>query len=183
MIDHDLLSWRARWKVDKFDCADFAPKGLVTPQLAQIEAAGIEPYEVIEGEGNLLLNAGITRLLNLLIGAGGTAYNNTNTRLGVGDGSTAVTAADTDLSAAAGSTHRYFNMADASNPSVSAQTMTLVSTFASGNGNFAWNEWGIDNGSSAGTTVTAPLLNRKVVSLGTKASGAVWALTVTIVIS
>jgi hypothetical protein len=187
-MSHDLVSWRTTWHVDKFDASDLTmSRKLDIPeprvQLADIKAAGIKPYEEVNGEHNLLLNAGITRILNLLIGAGGTAFNNANTRVGVGNSSTAEAAGQTDLQAAAGSSNRYFNMADASNPSVSGQTMTVVSTFASANGNFTWSEWGIDNGSTAGTTVTAPLLNRRVAAMGTKTSGATWALTVTITLA
>ena len=36
------------------------------------------PYEVKTIEGNLLLNEGITRFLNLLIGGGGTTFANAN---------------------------------------------------------------------------------------------------------
>ena len=42
-------------------------------------------------------------------------------------------------------------------------------------GNFAWEEWGLFNASTGGR-----MLNRKVESLGTKASGSVWTLTVTL---
>jgi len=203
-IAHDGLKWHARWGVHKFDVADFSTlrgrrgglDAVARPEFASIIAAGIKPYEVIEDEGNLLLNNGINRLLNLLIGTGSIAAYATSgagqMRIGAGDGSTAVTAADTDLSAVAGSTHRWFNKSDASNPTVSAQTLTCVSTFASADGNFAWNEWGVDGGgSTSGNTVgtnsstTSALLNRKVPgsSLGTKASGASWAFTITITIS
>jgi hypothetical protein len=175
---------------------DRRARGLEHPEMAEIVAAGIRPYEVIEDEGNLLLNNGINRLLNLLIGTGSiAAYATSGTsqmRIGAGNGSTAVSASDTDLSATAGSSNRWFNKSDSSNPTVSAQTLTCVSTFASADGNFAWNEWGVDGGGSTSSatvgtngSTTCALLNRKVPgsSLGTKASGASWAFTITITIS
>lgn len=207
----DGLLWKALWHVDKFDVADFdsprgrrcglhlparAKAGLEAPQRAEILAAGIEPYDTVDGEGNLLLNNGINRLLNLLIGTAsilGYATSSTSQmRIGTGDGATSVTAADTDLSASAGSTHRWFQKSDSTYPQISAQTLTCVATFASADGNYAWTEWGVDGGgATSGNTVatntstTNALLNRKVpgASLGTKASGASWAFTITIVIS
>lgn len=164
-IDH--LDWNVEYEVAKWhDTADFE--------------AGADPDEIVKGVGNLLLNAGITRLCNLLVGAGGTAFNNGNSRIGVGDSSTAASASQTDLQA---STNKYWQVMDATYPQVSGQTITWKATFGTSDANFAWNEWGIDNGTTAGTTVTAPMLNRKVASLGTKASGSTWVLTVTITIS
>jgi hypothetical protein len=58
--------------------------------------------------------------------------------------------------------------------------------FGTADGNFAWQEWGIDIGTatvSSGNTVNAVLLNRKVASNGTKASGQTWTATATITIS
>ena len=51
--------------------------------------------------------------------------------------------------------------------------------WAPGDGNCAWNEWTIANGNSNSATN----LNRKVASLGTKAAGSSWTLTVTITVS
>jgi hypothetical protein len=156
----DTFHWLATWQVDKFH---------------EDELQGDEvPYETLKGQGNILVNAGIALLEDLLIGAGGTAFNNTNARLGVGDSTTTVSAAHTDLQAA---TNKFRKAMDATFPSRSSQTLTFRSTFTTGEANFVWNEWGIFNAASAGT-----MLNRKVESLGTKTSGS-WQLTVTITIS
>jgi len=75
---------------------------------------------------------------------------------------------------------------DATYPSVSAGVLTARATFGASDGNFAWQEWGMDVGTptvTSGTTVNANFFNHKIVSLGTKANPAVWALTVTITIS
>lgn len=164
-----------------FDAASVRPEdgGLTGGQLL---AAGVKPDDCFEDEGNILLTAGITRLLNLLTVAGGQGYNAANARIGAGNGTTAVVIGNTDLSAAAGAANRYFQLVSGA-PGVATNVVTFVSTFATGDGNFAWEEWGIDAGSSSGTTVTAPLLNRKVVAMGTKASGASWTITSTITIS
>lgn len=141
--------------------------------------AGKEPDRVDVIDGNVLLNAGITRMCNLIVGAGGTAFNATNCRIGVGDSSTAATASQTDLQAAS---NKQWVLVDSA-PSVSGQTMTFVGTFTSALANFAWNEFAIDNGTTNGTTVTAPCLDRKVASMGTKASGASWTLSIQITLS
>lgn len=119
--------------------------------------------ELVVVEGNLLLNEGIQALLDLGIGAGGTAFNNANARIGVGDSTTAEAASQTDLQAAANKTYKAMN---ATYPQRAAQTLTFQSDFGSTDANYAWNEWVIDNGAAAAKT-----LNRKVASLGTKATG------------
>ena len=133
-----------------------------------------DPYEVIEAEGNILVNAGIGLLLDLLIAAGGTAYSNANAHIGVGDSSTAAAAGQTDLSAA---TNKLRKAMEATYPSRTSQTLTFRSSFGSGDANFAWNEWAIFNASSSGT-----MLNRKVASFGTKSTGT-WIITATVTIS
>ena len=159
-VQNDGLHWGVKWQVAKFK---------------EDELTGGEvPYEVIEGSGNMLVNTGIQLLEDLLIGAGGTVFNNTNTRLGVGDSSTTASASQTDLQAA---TNKLRKGMDATFPSRSGQTLTFRSTFATNEANFVWNEWAIFNAASSGT-----MLNRKVESLGTKVSGS-WQLTITITIS
>lgn len=149
---------------------------------ALLRAVAITPEEMIEVPNNLLLNAGIQRMEDLMIGAGGTAFNNANSRLGVGNSATAEAATQTDLQAAAGAANRQFKVMNATFPSRSSQTVTWQSDYTSGEANFVWNEWGVDNGTTSGTTVTAPMLNRKVASLGTKATGT-WTLTATLTIA
>ena len=125
-----------------------------------------KPYEVIEGEENILVNAGIALMLDLLIGAGGTVFSNANAYLGVGTSATAAAAGQTDLQ---GTNTR--KVMSSTYPSRSGQTLTFRSAFGSGDANHAWQEWGIFNAASGGT-----MLNRKVQDFGTKASGT-WTLT------
>ena len=163
---NEALSWNPHVRVDKWHrTEDFE--------------AGLPADDFIEVDGNLLLNAGITRLLNLLIGSGATAFNTANTRIGVGDSATAATAAQTDLQAA---TNKYYKLVTSA-PSVSGSVATFVAAFGSAVANFVWAEWGIDNGTADSATGVAPMLNRKVAALGTKASGSTWTFTVTITVS
>jgi hypothetical protein len=161
----DSKTWNVLARVEKYESDEAL-------------ARGDAPYEVVEAKDNLLLNNGIARLLDLLIGAGGQAYTNANSRIGVGNSNTAAAASQTDLAGAS----KYFMTMDATFPSRSAQTVTWKATFASGVAQFAWEEWGIDVGTTAGTTVVVPLLNRKVQSFGTKGATA-WVFTVTITIA
>jgi len=131
-----------------------------------------EPFEVIEAEGNLLVNAGIQLLEDLLIGGGGTVFSNANARLCVGDSNTAAAAGQTDLQ---GTNTR--KAMDATYPSRSGQTLTFKATFGSGDANHDWKEWAIANSASGAT-----ILNRKVQDFGTK-SGGTWVLTATVTIS
>jgi len=135
-----------------------------------------ECYDESVIDGNLLLNEGIQLLEDLLIGAGGTAYNNASAYLGVGDSSTAESAAHTGLQA---STNKTYKAMQATYPSRASQTITWRAVFTSSDANYAWNEFTIVNAS----TDTGTNLNRKVSSQGTKASGQTWTLDMTLTIS
>ena len=177
---HDVLRWRAQWTIEKYE-GDWTPG-----QLLNGEAPA--PYEAIEREGNLLMYGGVSCLWQCLIGNGtGTAaqtltyFNNGNAHIGVGDSNTAAAATQTDLQAASNKLRKamdstYPQHTDAT--SSGAASIVFKSTFGSSDANFAWQEWGIFNGSSGGR-----MLNRKVESLGTKASGTTWALTLTLSIA
>lgn len=166
---HEPAKWHVKWRLEKRH-EDAGDLGLSLEEFLSRYA----PYEVIEGEGNLLVNAGIQLMLDKLIGAAGTVFDNTNAYIGVGDSTTAAAASQTDLQAA---TNKVRVGMDATYPSRSGQTMTWRSTFGSGQGNFHWQEWAIFNAAAAGT-----MLNRKVEDLGTKASGS-WTLAVSVTIS
>jgi hypothetical protein len=194
---HDAAVWRVHAHVDKWspDAVRFAAartglhalRGPQALQARHFQELGIRPDDgEVDRPGNLLVTAGLTRLLSLLNGAGGQAATNTATRLGTGNGAGTAAAGDTDLSAAAGAANRWFQVADATFPSVAANVLTMKATWASADGNYAWNEWGIDIGTptvTSSATVNATLLNHKTsAALGTKTTGS-WALTVTITIS
>lgn len=121
-----------------------------------------------------LTNAYRDYLAGLTTGTG-TAFNNANAYIGVGDSTTAFAATQTDLQAA---TNKLRKAMDATYPTVAANVITFRSTFATGDANFAWNEWGVFNAASGGT-----MLNRKVESLGTKTSAQTWQFTVQITLA
>jgi hypothetical protein len=89
---------KSTWRIEKYREKEFL--------------AGKQPYDISTFHENLLLNEGITALLNLLIGAAETSFSNANAYLGVGatgltaltgtltftDGSTAVTGSSTSFS-------------------------------------------------------------------------------------
>lgn len=133
------------------------------------------PYETREVVRNGLLNEGINALWTLVCGGSETAFNATYARIGVGDSSTAFDASHTDLQA---SSNKLYKAMDSSYPTYgTSQKATFKASFGTSEANFAWNEWTVDNGSSA-----AKNLNRKVESLGTKSSGT-WSLTVELSLS
>jgi hypothetical protein len=187
----DGITWRSYALVEKFDEDQTrwvtSRSGLVAPAGDDFARLGVRPSEVTEKAGNLVTTAGLTRITSLITAAGGQGPTNTAARMGVGNGAGTAAVGDVDLSASSGSTNRWFNLIDATYPTTSAGVMTFKSTFASGDGNFTWNEWGIDIGTptvTASSTVNACLLNHKTsASLGTKVSGGSWAFTVTITLA
>lgn len=160
----EAIKWNAKWSVEKY-------KGDLPTEK---DREGIKPYEVINGKGNLLLNEGIDELWDLVTGAGGTAYSNANARIGVGNSNTAAVATQTAL---LGGSSEFKGM-EATYPLSTSQAATFRASFGSSEGNFAWEEWTIDNGAGANKN-----LNRRVVVLGTKVSGTTWVFTVTITLS
>jgi hypothetical protein len=109
------------------------------------------------------------------IGESSTLFNNANAHLGVGDSATAFAASQTDLVAA---TNKLRKAMDATYPQRSVNVITYRSTFGTSEGNFAWEEVGVFNGSSANT-----MLCRKTQALGTKPSNQSWELTATVTVN
>lgn len=119
-----------------------------------------------------LVDAGRNHMVQATVGAAVTAFNNANSYIGVGDSTTAHAVGQTDLVAA---TNKMRKAMDSTYPSGGTNVLTFRSTFATGDANWAWQEWGVFNASSAGT-----MLNRKVESLGTKTNTQTWQFTVTL---
>lgn len=172
LVQDEAFGWLVKWQVEKY-WGEINPDNL---------------YDVLEGEGNLLMYGGVSNLWQCLIGNGTgttaqtlTYFNNGNAHLGVGDSTTAAAATQTDLQAV---TNKVRKAMDATYPthtdgtSSGSATITFRATFGTSDGNFAWEEWGLFNGSSGGR-----MLNRKVTSLGTKTSAASWVFTVTVTLS
>jgi hypothetical protein len=166
----DVFNWRINWQVSKYADDESLVLGL--------------PYETNDIPGNLLTTAGIGRIVTLLNAGTGNLITTTTARVGVGNGVGTAAIGDTDLSAAAGSANRWFQTCTVTTPS---NVLTFAATFASADGNFAWNEFGIDIGTAtvtSGNTVNAVLLNHKTsIAQGTKASGQTWTATATVTFS
>jgi hypothetical protein len=161
-----LKAIRKKWTIEKFH-GDFKTR-------EEAMKAGA-PFGKLEFEGNLLLNEGINAIWTLICGGSETAYNNANARIGVGNSNAAADASQTALQGAS----TAFKAMDATYPTyATSQKATFRSTFGSTEGNFAWEEITVDNGSSANKN-----LNRKVQSMGTKAAGTTWVATLEITLS
>jgi len=184
----DMARGTTLWRVDRWDADQtFWAKrrtGLDAPAAADFWRLGIESYETSEVLGNLITNAGWTRLMNLLTNQGGTqALDATHARIGAGNSNTAEAYTDTDLGASAGSSNRWFQLVSGAG-TLGTRTLAFTATFGTSDGNFAWNEFGLDFGTASGNTVTAPLFNHKAgIAQGTKASGQTWAATATLTFS
>jgi len=124
-----------------------------------------------------LTNAGRDWIAEALVeGDGGlTIFDNTNAYIGVGDSNTAFAASQTDLQA---STNKLRVGMEATYPQRATNVLTFRSLFSTGQANWAWEEWGVFNASTAGT-----MLNRKVETLGTKTSAQSWQITVTLTVN
>jgi hypothetical protein len=168
----EKFSYRTQWKVRRYASEEAYRADAPS---AVIDADGQQLPGESEIEGNVLLNEGIALLLDLLIGAGGTHYGNANAYIGVGNDSTAASATQTGL---LGTSTAYRPM-ESGYPQRSGQTVTWRAVFGANDGNFSWNEFTIANANSnSGTN-----LNRRVSAQGTKASGQIWTVDVSITIS
>lgn len=154
--------------------------GLLAPDAWHFHQLRVRPYDALEHEDcNLVTDAGWNLLMKNVAGTAGTLFSATVGRIGAGDSSTAAAYTDTALNAA---TNKLYKLISAA-PTVGAtHTAGLVfaATFGSTQANFAWNEFGTDQGTADGTTVTAVFFNHGVASNGTKVSGQTWAATETI---
>lgn len=195
--------WRVRTTVEKYD-PETVRQMLGDLRIPEIELTSARmrelcpPDRITEAEYNKVINAGMILVFNYMIGTGSLAFfTNTTSRLGVGDGLGSVpTEANTDVGLAA-TTNRYFAGMQATYPNITGTAppqLNFQAQYASGNGNFVWNEWSVDNATTAGTalpgnTATAyaaggiSALNHRGVGLGTKVSGAVWTLTVNVTVT
>lgn len=183
----EVVRGTTRWLVERWDAEQtaWARRRIgFDPVAADFHQLDMRPYEVSEVFGNLITNNGWTRLMSLLTNQGATqALDATHVRIGVGNGATAETYTDSDLAAAAGSANRWFQPVTGAG-TLGTRTLSFQASFGSSDGNFAWNEFGIDVTSgtaAAGNTVGALLFNRKAgIAQGTKASGQVWTATATL---
>jgi hypothetical protein len=189
------ITWRAR-----LDVAKYAPEVVSTFNDRLDRSKNLKPqFDAFNAEhetftvlppANILTNTALTRIAGMIIGNSTyttAPWSASYTRMGVGAGSTAATQADSDLSGAQTTAGRYWMTLDAGYPSQAGAVLTFRATYADTVANFAWNEWGLDlvtaGNPAAGTNAANLLLNHKVTSLGTKASGAIWIATATLTVT
>jgi hypothetical protein len=179
-----IRGWRHRQITTAQLLAGVAPPMWV-PR-AELVRVGLRPVDVRDAGANVLTTAGAQRLLELLTNQNARqALDATHTRVGFGDGATAALDTDVDLSAAAGATHRWFQVVDGAGViaiASGAKTLKFTVTVAAANGNLAGetNEWCVDGGTANGNVVTAPMINRAVQDLGKKSNVQTWAFTGTL---
>lgn len=201
----DGIKWWPKGQILKYDGIrdvigdlklDHEPNGI------ELALLGVEPTRITEFEGNYLTNLGRTRICDLLLGkASLKQLSATYGVIGVGDTSTNATQANiqgqTSLQA---TTNGLYKPVDSAPTDGSAGDGTVgttpgvisaQATFQTGDANFAWNEWciAIGNGTTSSSssfntaTATGIMMNRAVVSLGTKVSTAVWVFLVSVTIT
>ena len=171
MRKQELANWLCRYKLSRYH-QDIEPYRGREDEFHQL----FKPYEVIEGEGNCLLNTGIDEIWDLVTGAVSGAshiFDNAAAQIGVGDSNTAADATQTDLQAA---TNKTYKGMESGYPTSTSQKATFKASFGSSEANYAWEEWVVKQSTSA------ICLNRKVESLGTKSTGT-WTLEVEISLS
>jgi len=153
-----LATHRSRFTVHKYDSPLAFKKG--------------DAYEVRTFEGNVFTNQGLLNMWKLLVASGGSTYSGGDARTGVGTSTTAADSADTDLLSAT----KVYQSQDATYPlGNGSDGVTFRSTYTGTIGNFAWNEFVVDNVSQT--------INRAVSAEGTKTAGQTWVLTISLTIS
>ncbi len=158
---NEKANLKQKWTIQRFKNDDAYRKGM--------------SYLTTIFKRNVLLNEGIAEMWDLIIGAGGTAFNNANANIGVGDGTAAALATQTGLQ---GSNITYQGM-EAGYPQRSGQTVTFRAVFDGAMGNHSWQEFTVANGNSD----AAVNMNRRVDDQGTKASGQTWTIDLEITLS
>jgi hypothetical protein len=168
MESKESARWLCRFRLSKYheDIASYRGREAEFHRIFQ-------PYEVIDKEGNLLLNSGIDEMWDLIVGDSANHFSNASAQIGVGDSDTEASASQTDLQAA---TNKTYKGMESGYPTSADQKATFKASFGDSEANYAWKEWVVKQATSG------KCLNRKVESLGTKTSGT-WTLEVNITLS
>lgn len=162
--------------MENLDCVKMEKRWTITKYKSRFDFERGKPYAVSKFKGNVMLNEGLTVLQSLLVGSVGTPYSNANAYLGVGDSAVAEDATQTGLQAA---TNKTYKPMETGYPTTTGQTTTWRAVFGSTDANYDWNEFTIVNAADD----TGDNLNRKTSTQGTKASGQVWTLDLSITFS
>jgi hypothetical protein len=183
--DEEQTAWTLR-KVQR----DFgAPPWHDIPP-AQFAYYGVRPYLVTHDDDcNLVTEQGWAALLGSIAGTSITLkFSATAARIGVGTSATAANGADLKLTGDTGgaSTTSYYKLVSGA-PVITTTgvigTLVFTAVFGTAVANFAWAEFGTDNGSADSVTITPTtpcFLNHGISAQGTKASGQTWTATETL---
>jgi hypothetical protein len=169
--DDDQMAWTSR---------KLGLRPRAEPGARHFRAARVKPFEVYEKDNaNLLTNGGWNLLMKNVAGSAGTLFSGSVGRIGSGDSSTTPAYTDTALNAA---TNKVYNPISATPTVGSTQAAGLVfaATFATGDANWSWQEFGVDQGTSQTTSVVAVFFSHGLATPGTKTSSQTWNVTVTI---
>ena len=131
-----------------------------------------KPYEVLESRGNVLLTQGADYIWYMICEPG--TYNPLSAdyaQIGVGS---SLTGTNPDQTGLLGADTAYKGMVEGA-PVYGDDYATFESQFDEDEGNFAWNEFVVTNGTLA--------INRHVESQGTKTQGSIWVITVDLQLS
>lgn len=170
---NEQIKMKKEWRIRRYRSQQDFLDGKLPETIIDGEGRELPGESIIDG--NVLLNEGITALLNLLTGAAETAFSNANAYLGVGESATAEAATQTGLLGAS----KTYKAMEATYPQISGQTVTFRSVFGSADANNAWQEFTVASGNSD----AADNLNRKVSDQGTKVAGQTWTLDLAITFS
>ena len=189
-MSSDSLKWYPTVTVAKFNPETVADitRALGHRPTAE-DYARITPDEVVVAEGNSLTSGGLDRITALITGGAGNPFSSAKGLIGVGNGTTAFAASQTDLS---GASKLFVPVTSAAASGSGTGKITASALFLGTDANFAWEEWCfvVATGTPAKNAALATagggsgvMLNRKVQTLGTKASGAEWTLSADVTLS
>lgn len=177
--DADASDWVSR----KFGGEGTGKYGFIQPNSWMFHKVKVDPYSVTQSlphEHNLITTVGWNQILVLAFGGGGTTYASASCRLGVGTSTVAASASQTDIAGAtiAGRYWQPISATPTTATGTGAKRLVFTATVGTGDANFAWQEWGLDQGTTTGSgVVVGALLNRAVSNQGTKVSGQTWTAT------
>jgi hypothetical protein len=182
--DAEQTAW-ARNRLGQPWDADITPR-----QFASAGPGGVAPYLVTHDENcNLVCIAGMVALLGSIAGTSITnKFSATQGRIGVGTSATAAAYANTTLTGDTGgaSTTSYFKLVSGApviSTATSPATLVFVSVLGTAVANFAWAEFGTDNGNAdsvSNATTGGIFFNHGISAQGTKAAGQTWTATETL---
>jgi hypothetical protein len=173
------------WRVDKYRAkVDTARIGELREFWNEIKHGRLKPYEVLEA-ANVLLQSGLLEMWDLIKGASALHFDNTDTKIGIGNDATSPAASQTDLLGAS----KTYKAMDGGWPKTRTDEGSLgygvfqtKSTFGTGDANYAWNEAVVKN-ENVGSGKSLCRGTNAGAGWGTKTDAATWVATHTITLT